>query len=300
MFDHILIALDGSAEARSAGELGLRLAQRVGARVTGLLVVDVQVVDGPAVETLSPLWGEVTGRPFQPEVMRLHRERADAALDEFCLSAEAVGLERIERCVEIGVAEDAIVDKAADADLLVMGRRGEHAVFGRRSLGATLWRVLHRAPCPVLVAAEIASSSTDSGGDAAVSPDVPVRPLVAWESGPGAAAALELAMAYCRTVATEMHLVHAGDESYDINLDEVHARLAASGVSWESSRLDVPPAEAVAEALRRWEADCLFMGAFGKGRVREFLFGSNTGEILERVQVPVFVTAVSSGLLRER
>jgi nucleotide-binding universal stress UspA family protein len=289
VFDHILIALDGSPEARSAGELGLRLARQVGARVTGLSVVDVRVVEGPAVETLSPLWGEVTGRPFQPEVMRLYRERAEAALEDFCSSAEAAGLSRIERCVEIGVAEDAILDRAAHADLLVMGRRGEHAGFGRRSLGATLWRVLHRAPCPVLVAAEVTPSSA-SGGDESVAPGVPVRPLVAWEPGPGAAGALELALAYCRLVGAEVRVVHAGGESDEAHLDELHARLADCGVTWESARIAADPAEAVAEAQHRWDSDCLFMGAFGRGRLRDFLFGSNTAEILERIPVPVFVS----------
>jgi nucleotide-binding universal stress UspA family protein len=247
------------------------------------------VVEGPAVETLSPLWGEVTGRPFQPEVMRLYRERADTALDDFCSTAEAAGLDRIERCVEIGVAEDTILDRAAGADLLVMGRRGEHAGFGRRSLGATLWRVLHRAPCPVLVAAEVAPSSA-SGGDEAVASGVPARPLVAWEPGPGAAAALELALAYCRLVGAELKVVHAGDKSHETHLDELHARLAQAGVTWESARIATDPAEAVAEAQHRWDSDCLFMGAFGRGRLRDFLFGSNTAEILERISVPVLVT----------
>jgi len=79
VFDHVLIALDGSEEARSAALLGLRVAGRLEARVTGISVIDVRVVEGPAVETLSPLWGEVTGRPFQPELMRLYRDRAEAA-----------------------------------------------------------------------------------------------------------------------------------------------------------------------------------------------------------------------------
>jgi nucleotide-binding universal stress UspA family protein len=192
--------------------------------------------------------------------------------------------------VEIGVAEDAILDRAADADLLVMGRRGEHAGFGRRSLGATLWRVLHRASCPVLVAAEVAGSTDASSRDESVSTGVPVRPLVAWEPGPGAAAALKLALGYCRLVGSELRVVHAGDESHETHLDELHAKLAETDLTWESARIAAHPAAAVAEARCRWEADCLFMGAFGRGRLRDFLFGSNTGEILERMPVPVFVT----------
>jgi len=291
VFDRILIALDGSEEARSASALGLRVAKQMRARVIGLSVIDVRVVEGPAVETLAPLWGEVTGRPFQPEVMRLYQQRADSALDDFCAAAEGAGLERIERCAEIGVAEDAILDRAAAADLIVMGRRGEHAGFGRRALGATLGRVLHRAPCPVLVAEDKSRVGAGAPGD----PDptgagIPGHPLVAWDCGPGGAGALELALDYCRAIDAELRVVHAGDESHDAHLEDVHARLADAGVPWESARIAAHPAEAVAEALQRWDADCLFMGAFGRGRLRDLLFGSHTVEILERVPVPVFVS----------
>lgn len=285
MFEHIIIALDGSDEARSAGALGMRLSHHMRSRVTGLSVIDVRVVEGPAVETLAPLWGEVTGRPFQPELMRLYRERADSALDDFCDAAEAAGLQKIERCSEVGVAEDAILDRAAAADLLVMGRRGEHAGFGRQALGATLWRVLHRAPCPVLVAEDVARSGDRRAGPAGL----PRRPLVAWERGQGAARALDLALDYCRTLGTELRVVHAGDESHDDHLEEVQETLADSGVPWEISRLATHPADAVAEAQARWDTDCLFMGAFGRGRLRDFLFGSHTVEIVERVPTPVFV-----------
>ncbi|MDP2469261.1 MAG: universal stress protein [Candidatus Palauibacterales bacterium] len=288
MFDHVLIALDGSEEARSAALLGLRVAGRLEARVTGISVIDVRVVEGPAVETLSPLWGEVTGRPFQPELMRLYRDRAEAALDDFCATAEKLGVGPIERYAEIGVAEDVILDRAGAADLLVMGRKGEHGGIGRRNLGATLWRVLHRAPCPVLVASETNRGEGADGRELEAA-DVPERPLLAWEPGAGSAAALDLALEYCRAVGAGLKIVHAGDESHDVHLEEMCALLADAGVTWESARLAEQPADAVAEARRRWEADCLFMGAFGRGRVRDFLFGSNTVEILERMPVPVFV-----------
>ena len=148
-------------------------------------------------ETLSPLWGEVTGRPFQPELMRLYRERADAALDDFCAAAERLEVRPVERCVEIGVAEDVILDRAGAAELLVMGRTGKHGGLGRRALGATLWRVLHRAPCPVLVAPASARERTPDAPEFGAS-DVPVRPLLAWEPGPGAIAAVDVALEYCR------------------------------------------------------------------------------------------------------
>jgi nucleotide-binding universal stress UspA family protein len=285
VFDHILIALDGSEEARSAGALGLRVAKKLESRVTGLSVIDVRVVEGPAVETLSPLWGEVTGRPFQPEVMRLYRERADSVLDDFCAAAEDTGLDRIERCSEIGVAEDAILDRATEADLLGMGRGGEHAGFGRRALGATLWRVLHRAPCPVLIGGEVVVADGE-----AIAGSIPRLPLVAWDCSPCGKRALDLAVRFAAAMSGKLCIVHAGSESADSDMDEAHGALSGSTVAWESARLDLDPAEAVEEARVRWDTDCLFMGAFGRGRLRDLLFGSHTAQILECSAGPVFVT----------
>lgn len=283
MFEHILVALDGSSDAQAAGHLALQLAGRLGSRVTGVSVIDVRVVEGPAVETLAPLWGEVTGRPFQPEIMRLYRERAESTLAEFCLAAEKAAI-AAQRRTEIGVAEEAILEVAGQASLLVMGRRGEHAGFGRQPMGATVWRVLHRSPCPVLVAGR----TSEPGAGHLLPPECKL-PLVAWDGSPGARKALDLALGFARGTGCELRLVLAGDESRDRELDSAHARLAESGVSWESARLDADPAAAVGEAIDRWEADCVFMGAFGRGKLRDFLFGSHTAEIFEAIEVPVFV-----------
>jgi nucleotide-binding universal stress UspA family protein len=287
VFDRIVVALDGSPEAQAAGRLGLQVASSLGSVVTAVSVIDVRVVEGPAVETLAPLWGEVTGRPFQPELLRLYRERADATLDDFCAAAESVGVVVAGRIADIGIAEEAILERTQSADLLVMGRRGEHAGFGRQVVGATLWRVLHHSPCPVLVGASHLDTATATPSRTAL----PRLPLVAWDCSPGGRAALELALLYATAVETRLCIVHAGDESCDAHLEEAHAAAAEAGVDWESARLNARPAEAVSEAWQRWGTDCLFMGAFGRGRLRDFLFGSHTAEILEKVDGPVFVTS---------
>ena len=287
MFDRILVALDGSAEAQAAGRLGLRVAAHLGSEVTAVSVIDVRVVEGPAVETLAPLWGEVTGRPFQPELLRLYRERADATLDDFSAAAENVGVPLTGRTADIGIAEEAILERAQHADLVVMGRRGEHAGFGRQAVGATLWRVLHHAPCPILVG----GSQPDFAAATAGRTGTPRLPLVAWDCSAGSRAALDLAVRYAMAADAELRIVHGGDESCDAHLHEAHGILADAGAEWESARLDLSPADAVSEATTSWGADCLFMGAFGRGRLRDFLFGSHTGEILEAFEGPVFVTS---------
>ena len=144
--------------------------------------------------------------------------------------------------------------------------------------------MLHRAPCPVLVGGEAVSDH------AAVEENIPRLPLVAWDCSPGGRSALDLAVRYAAATSGKLRVVHAGSESADADMDEAHGVLLGSTVAWESARLDLEPAEAVAEARARWDTDCLFMGAFGRGRLRGFLFGSHTAEILGQIAVPVFVT----------
>lgn len=276
MFERILVGLDGSEASWSAGLLALRLARKLDARLIATHVIDARVVEGPAVETLAPLWGEVSARPFQPEVMRIYRDRGNAILDRFCQEAAENDCDQIDRVLEIGVADEAILRLGAEADLLVMGKTGEHASFRQHPLGTCLSRVLHQTTCPVLIAGH--------GGA------VPTRALVAFESAEESLHALDLAIRYAKSLGGELGLVHAGDERGDEVLAAGHAALAGHSVPWESVRIDAEPAEAVLEAARRWESDCLFMGAYGHSRLHDFLFGSRTSELIGAVQIPIFAT----------
>lgn len=276
MFDRILVGLDGSEGAWRAGDLALDLAGELGSRITAVFVADARVVEGPAVETLAPLWGEVSARPFQPEVVRAYRERGSEILAEYARRAEDRSLATPRAILEFGVAEEVLLEEAASADLVVLGLRGEHAAAGLRGLGATLSRVLRRCSHPVLVAQ----------GDAGAFR----LPLVAYDGSEAAIHALDLAVRYARASGRALRLVHAGGEEAEPVLDRAAAVLRDHQVEWEAARLDSEPEDAVREALRRWGADTLFMGASGRGRVRDLLFGSRTGTILESAGVSTFLT----------
>jgi nucleotide-binding universal stress UspA family protein len=113
---------------------------------------------------------------------------------------------------------------------------------------------------------------------------------VAYDGREAAVRALDLAARYASAVGGELRVVTAGTEEADALLEPVHRLLHDHGVRWESARLDAEPADAVAEATRRWQADVLFMGAFGRSRVHDLLLGSRTDAILESVTLPAFVT----------
>jgi len=294
MFERILIALDGSPDARRAAGHGLALADAFGSRVSALFVIDTRVVEGPAVETLAPVWGEMSARPFRAEVLQAWTDRGEQELRQFAVSAAERGREEVETHLEVGLAEETILARSAGADLLVMGRRGENVGFGRHPIGSTLARVLRHVAHPVFIAGRQEPDSPDGKREPAVtgpeSGSVPRTCLVAYDGREAAVRALDLAARYASAVGGELRVVTAGTEEADALLDPVHRLLHDHEVRWESARLDAEPADAVAEATRRWTAEVLFMGAFGRSRVRDLLLGSQTEAILESVSLPVFLT----------
>jgi nucleotide-binding universal stress UspA family protein len=133
----ILIATDGSPEAREAVLYGLELAAEHDAEVTLLQVI-------PPTE-----WAKLEyGALIRPEEIRLRRRFALAEAEQ--LAAEH-GVPVTSEVVA-GIPADEIVTHAdsIDADLIVIGSRGRSAVASA-VLGSVSRAVLRQARRPVLV-----------------------------------------------------------------------------------------------------------------------------------------------------
>ena len=143
MFQHILVATDGSELADRAVAAGLRLAAEQGARVTALMVVPDYtthevfevVLRGPDFEKLREALA-AEGRRRLDEVVRSHRESSRA--------------ERV-----VAVSDDphlAIVETAdrLNCDLIVMGSHG-HGALRSLLIGSQTMKVLSLAKVAVLV-----------------------------------------------------------------------------------------------------------------------------------------------------
>jgi len=147
IYQHILIAVDGSSLSEHAVTEGLKLAKALGARVTIFT----------ATEQFSSL-GDV-GHAFAgaPEPVR-HQARdyleaqARTAQARACAAAAAAGVKAEALLAESDHPHQAIIEaaKAKAADLIVMashGRRGVTAVL----LGSVTHKVLTHSELPVLV-----------------------------------------------------------------------------------------------------------------------------------------------------
>jgi nucleotide-binding universal stress UspA family protein len=134
IYRHILVALDGSADSRTALLHAVSLAQEQNAKLTLLTVVPHQATPvGPGV---AP----------PPETAESHNEIIKQALREI---PKNVG---VTTRLEHGEIADTLLKavKGDDYDLLVMGSHG-HSRVHRALLGSVSEKVLHKAGVPVLM-----------------------------------------------------------------------------------------------------------------------------------------------------
>jgi nucleotide-binding universal stress UspA family protein len=135
MFEQILLAVDGSEHSEKTIPIATDMATRYGAAVTVIHVREHEMNWGSDIDIETP--EEATSL-----VERVTRTLKDAGID-------ARG--EIRRVV-IGLAAQEILNAAKDTDaqLIVMGTRGLTDWSGLL-VGSVAHKVLHLAPCPVLL-----------------------------------------------------------------------------------------------------------------------------------------------------
>ncbi len=141
MVKNILVGVDGSTPSVDACHFAMDLASQTHAQLTFLFVIET-----PQVIPFGPLSGYVTTSPARSEE---DVKKAEALVEQ--IAHERPGVQVITR-VELGEPVDTIceVAKTIAADLVVVGARGHNAAQ-RFLLGSVSDRVVHHAPCPVMV-----------------------------------------------------------------------------------------------------------------------------------------------------
>lgn len=147
---NILVPIGGSDYSKNALKLAVLFAKQFEADLTGLYVKDIRFFEGP---WFKPVKGRATAQPYfelkkSVEASLNEREKnIKSYFDKVCDGASVK--HRFEAYK--GIPSRVILDRAATMDLVIMGKRGEHAKWLQRLLGSECFRVLHDIDQPLLV-----------------------------------------------------------------------------------------------------------------------------------------------------
>jgi nucleotide-binding universal stress UspA family protein len=274
MIKHILVPTDGSDFAMLGVRYAAAFAQHYKAVIHGLHVVDVRLLEGPFLRDISASLGTAPYVNYQGNMAMILDERGKAALEALSRACEEYGI-RCETSQATGILARAIVERAELADLIVMGRGGEHGEWLEGVVGSTTQSVVRRATRPVLV-----TGTAEPGHNLFV---------VAYDGSSHAKSALQFAAQLSADWDAPLHILSVGGERAAASLEEARGYLDGHGAV-EYVQRDGDPSERIVGYALESGADLLVMGAYGHTKVRELVVGSTTAYAMNHAPCPLLLT----------
>ena len=191
-------------------------------------------------------------------------------------AVEATGVP-VDALMEEGVPADTIADVAEEHDLVIMGKRGEHARWGTDTLGSIAEGVARRTTTPVILTEE--------------KPFEMRSLLVLFDGSRPAHFALKLGADVASHCGASVRVLTTGDDLERAGTVQEEARTYLEAftlpVTW---RVEV--GEVVMATLADLEdepVDLVVMGTRGHSFLRRLVMGSTTEQLMRDVAVPVLL-----------
>jgi|YelNatPaOPRAMG01_1025707.scaffolds.fasta_scaffold05371_13 nucleotide-binding universal stress UspA family protein len=278
MYKHILVCTDGSPHATAALQYAIGLAKKLDGRVVALHITDIRLLEGPIVTDFVGAIGAEPYTQLLPRVREIREQKARVILDAAAAACRNAGVP-CETANPTGPLVPTMLEFEQQADLVVLGRLGEHAQWASETLGSSVERMVRASIKPCLVV------------------PVEVRPLrhvlLAYDGSAESHKALLAGTQLAAALGAKVTLVTVAqpdhEEAASKVLQEAH-RLALRHVPEVHAQLCHGVAEAeILKMVEQTSADLIVMGAYGHTRIRELILGSTTSHVLRRTAVPVLL-----------
>lgn len=282
----ILLCTDGSAFAQSSYPYAAWFAKGMGASVDVLYVSDSR---GQATAEASNLSGSIgLGAAesllkklveVEHERSKLNHQKAKVILADAEAAIASHGATTVKLIHKSGFLVDCLESLEVDADLIVMGKRGEAADFASGHLGANVDRIVRSSHKPCLITPKTV---------------VPMeRLLVAYDGSPTGQKLLRFLVESPGLRELEIHLLTVASAEFDTErtrcLAEAEVMLQGAGLTPKTSLQVGEPEKAIARYIDDHGISLLLLGAYGHRRVRHLVIGSTTVQMLRSCQLPVLL-----------
>jgi len=278
MIKKILIPTDGSANSFTALKYGIYIARKLDAAVTGLYVLDVNLIQGPMLTDISGSVGMPPYDGFFDVIETSLNEKADFILKNFQERCQESGINpELKRT--IGKINQTIIEEAQNADLILMAKKGEHFHLKEGGLlGSVAEAVVRNSGKPVLITPETFLEIESMG--------------LAYDGSDPAAKALKLSLELSEQAVWPLTVVVISPDAQKSAAlsTEIEDIVEAQSADCAVIILQGKEGEEIIKFIKEGSVELMVMGAYGHNRLRELLLGSTTSFVLRKSHIPVLLT----------
>jgi len=262
MIKSILLAADASQHAVGAKNQAFALAAAYGAKIVAVNVLDVRLLEMPPYLDYAYPFETIPVAQFPVELLESFRVKAERVLEEVRLAAIDEGI-AVETRLEEGIPGEVLAELGDAADIIVIGKRGEHARWGKDMLGSITEGVVRRATSPVFITETEAS---------------PLRSFVILYDG-----------SHTSNQALKLAADMAAHVEVDRVQDEARRYLEPFTIPSRFFGLKGGPVQAVQEHLASEPADLVVMGKKGYSILQRLILGSTAEHLMRVLPLPVLL-----------
>ncbi len=278
MFQNIMVCTDGSSHGDVACRYGFLLADAMKARLTGLHVLDIRMIEGPLMADISGAIGASGYYAGWPQFRKLMEANGDAVRGCFQDLATKAGIDAV-LGVETGHPVHVILEREASTDLLILGKRGENERYGRDLIGAVADRVTRRATKSCLVTP---------------AQFTPVQKIMAaCDGSPISEKVVRTATALARALNASLTLLTVTEKMTPEVAGVVSATAERTcvdaGCTPKVMVVAGHASEAILEEIVLENSDLIVMGAHAHTRIRQWFVGCTTQRVLTDSGIPALL-----------
>ncbi|WP_377276523.1 universal stress protein [Rhizobium sp. R86522] len=208
---------------------------------------------------------------------KVAHKRGRLLLDEAKARLNDAGVANVETKLRNGDLVETVLEFEANADIIVIGKRGEGADFAKGHLGSNLERVVRSTQKAIVIASR------------AFKPVAKL--LIAHDGGTMAMKTVNQVSRSPILDGLGCTVVMAGSDASENRkkLDDAAVILKAAGYAPEVALVQGAPDKVISEMVEKEGFDLLAMGAYSHSRLRSLFIGSTTTEMIRSCKVPVVI-----------
>lgn len=278
MIEKILVPTDGSVNSNIALDYAIYIALRLKAQISGLHILDVNMLQSPIFTDISGAVGIPPVDGFLTAVETSLEEKATCIMNNFSERCRKSGINPEIKKI-MGKIDETIIEEAKNYDFISMAKKGEHFHLKTGGLlGSVAEAVIRNCGKPVMVTPAKYQEIESMG--------------LAYDGSPLARKALALSLELVKLAGWPLTSVIITSDTKKADLLSAEIEESAQAVETECEIIILPgkEGEEIIKFIKEDAVELMVMGAYGHNQLRELFLGSTTSFVIEKSTIPVLLT----------